>query len=407
MGVSLQSDSGALSNPDSDVTFESHRSISPSAIPISKMNATTTNRGRTRDRLPDWLTPPPPPVHEMKAGSKLWSSNNPKDETLPLDSRNLVTVFQPASPLSNQSTCSLIKMLSPELRRMIWELALISYEDKTKPRIDKESDTYRPGHFCHRRTDTSLIRTCQLIYYETHLTPAACNIHTIFYRRFCTAIYRSMPTKIGIHFRPFTSAQLAAVRHVHVYVDAAQLRARQSGTYSIYSFFAEWAYLRTSPRNKVQRYGLYGPLDTPKPQLAGPHPKTLTITVRHTGWKSEIEDGNYNELLTNICGNQYWGNIFWGLRELKMELEVGYHNKEELRPVLEQLRGFIWDIGSGERLVADGQIKERTWVYPEDLQLSEDSVEQQDRDDGYREETEFWVGSIVWKVQALGQNMIN
>ena len=90
-----------------------------------------------------------------------------------------------------------------------------------------------------------------------------------------------------------------------------------------------------------------------------------------------------------------------------MELEVGYHNKEELRPVLEQLRGFIWDIGSGERLVADGQIKERTWVYPEDLQLSEDSVEQQDRDDGYREETEFWVGSIVWKVQALGQNMIN
>ena len=289
---------------------------------------------------------------------------------------------------------------------MIWELALTSFEDQTKPRRDKESDTFRPGHFCQRRTDTALIRTCQLIYYESHLIPAACNIHTVFYRRFCTAIYRSTPTKAGIHFRSFTLAQLSAVQHVHVYVDAAQLRARESGTYSIDSFFAEWAYLRTSPRNDVLRYGLYGSLDTPKPQLAGPHPKTLTITVRHTGWRGEIEDGNYNDLLNNICGNQYWGNVFWGLRELKMELEVGYQNKEELRPILEQLRGFVWDIGSGERLVSDGQVEESIWAYPEDLQLCEDSEEQPERDDDYWEETEFWVGSIVWKVQGSGQNMI-
>ena len=289
---------------------------------------------------------------------------------------------------------------------MIWELALTSYKDKTKPRRDTESDTYRPGHFCQRRTDTSLIRTCQLIYYETNLIPAACNIHTVFYRRFGTAIYRPLPIKAGTYFRPFTLAQLATVQHVHVYVGAAQLRARESGTYSIDSFFAEWAYMRASPRNDVLRYGLYGPLDTPKPQLAGPHPKTLTITVRHTGWKSEIEDGNYHDLLDSICGNRYWGNVFWGLRKLKMELEVEYQDKEELGPVLEQLHGFMWDIGSGERLVADGQIKERTWMFPEDLHPSEDSGDEKERESDYREEKEFWVGSIEWKVQAQGQNMM-
>ena len=391
MSVSLQSDYNASSDSGSDVS---------STTTVK----TTANSGRTRNRLPDWLTPSPPPEHDMKIGLEHWSSSTPKDQKLPTNSRALGNIFNAASPLSNQSTCSLIKMLSPELRNMIWELALTSYEDKTKPRRDTESDTYRPGHFCQRRTNTVLIRTCQLIYYETYLILAACNIHTVFYSRFCTAIYRSMPTKGGTHFRPFTLTQLAAVQHVHVYVDAAQLRARGSGTYSIDSFFAEWAYLRTSPRNKVLRYGLYGPLDTPKPQLAGPHPKTLTITVRHTGWKGEIEDGNYHDLLNNICGNQYWGNVFWGLRELKMELEVGYHDKDELRPVLEQLRSYTWDIGSGERLLAAEKINERTWTFPEDLHPSENTEDEKERDSDDREEIEFWVGSIEWKVQGSGQN---
>lgn len=74
-------------------------------------------------------------------------------------------------------------------------------------------DTYRPGfHHC-RRTDAALLRTCQIIYSETHLVPAAINTHSIFHQR-NRSLLQPMPTSALTLFKKFTPAQLAAVQHV-------------------------------------------------------------------------------------------------------------------------------------------------------------------------------------------------
>ena len=103
-------------------------------------------------------------------------------------------------PLNPQTDCLFFHKhhgLPLEIRTMIFEYVLASYEDYSRPRrcpplesphlcSDERyyQEALNSGHrglYYHRSVDTALLRTCQLIYRETYLTPITENTHALYY----------------------------------------------------------------------------------------------------------------------------------------------------------------------------------------------------------------------------------
>lgn len=281
-------------------------------------------------------------------------------------------------PVNPQPLCPFYT-LPTEIRHIIFELALTSYEDTSRPLDIKATMPhkyriqfqYRPGHFCHRRTDTALLRTCRRVHEETSLLPAAVNAHELCFKRLSYPI----PISATNYFDRMTPAQLAAVRHLHIFSASHRLYSKEGGSYKSHNRLPELGYLRDSPSNLVP------------PGLCGPYPRILTITLRHT-------DPGLNYSLEYSPRKKQWENVFGGVKVLRIELEVCDADKELLKPTVQRLKNFAWDFGNGKVLIAEEKVHENTWTHP---------VDRGTLDMPECEEYRFYVAMIVWKARRTDQ----
>lgn len=84
--------------------------------------------------------------------------------------------------INPQPACPLFNRIPNELRNHIFQLALTSFDDKTRP-YKKGAYYYRPGHRYAQKIDTTLLLTCRRIFLETESVPASINEHTSWYER--------------------------------------------------------------------------------------------------------------------------------------------------------------------------------------------------------------------------------
>ena len=302
------------------------------------------------------------------------------------------------SAFNPQSACPFFRPergLPREIRELIFQLALTSYEDKSRPRnieVVKKNDVaftdntdyarYRPGHFCIRRTDTALLRTCKAIYQETHLLPIAVNQHTLWYSH--VPAVRTLPaTTASDYFNAMTDEQLAAVQHVQIFGQSAFLGSQDPGQYINEGIFAELGVMRGGPsRNQSRR--ISG--DVLK-RARNWGPQTISITIRHMDWNHYFID------LSHMLRNRHWENVLGELKVLRIELEVPGDQRNLLTPVIKSLTDFSFDIGNGEELVAEQEVQESTWIGPwrDTCGLWPEPM---------WSDKEFFVATITWKVRS-------
>lgn len=79
-----------------------------------------------------------------------------------------------------QSASPLFSVLPSEIRNLIFEYAICQTRDPSRRRPTK-SNIYRPGHTHRTHLSTELLRTCRLIYYETHAIPLQSATHHIYH----------------------------------------------------------------------------------------------------------------------------------------------------------------------------------------------------------------------------------
>ncbi len=310
---------------------------------------------------------------------------------------------KPTPTADPQSKCPFFRTergLPREIRDIIFKLALISYEDSSRPRsVDTfKADAvgvhshdyarYRPGHLCTRRTDTALLQTCRAIYQETRLLPVAINVHPLWYRHFRSSSH-SRATVASIYFKGMRPEQLAAVHHVQVFGEVSLLLAQEAegqAQFVTHGILAELCMLRgrCSPEwkfdNSMWRDGRWCP-------------RMITITVRQMDWRNEWEYEHSG--LDYMLQARHWEVVFGGLKVLKMELEVPKRKKAWVGTVVEKLVDFRFDIGDGEELVAEQKLEESTWTGPIDMNCFDGHTTWGD--------LEFLVVTVVWKVRQVDE----
>ena len=178
-----------------------------------------------------------------------------------------------------------------------------------------------------------------------------------------------------------TDEQLAAVNHVQMYAPPRCLMAMDPGRYRSDGLLLEYAYLRNSraPDVRVRKGYL---------RRKGPFPRTMTITLRCSDWGeySNSQDAD----LECMLDNRHWESLFGGVRTLRMELEVEEKKKAFLTALIQRLKGYVFDIGNGEELVAEADVRESTWAGLYDKGPEEGSVR-----------TTFYVATVTWKMRKL------
>jgi hypothetical protein len=161
------------------------------------------------------------------------------------------------SKFCNQSQSPLFSVLPGEIRDRIFAYALADFED-TSVAYDSNTCYRRPDYAAPRRSETALLRTCQLVYQEAFFYPFALAEQTLFL------------TWPGRRPKKTTTVQtlklsLALIQKLHGDIELERVRV-----------FAQLFNLEGGSR-------LREILDTP-------HflPRTMTITIRHTGKSQQL-----------------------------------------------------------------------------------------------------------------------
>ena len=292
-----------------------------------------------------------------------------------------------------QAACPLFHgrvYLPQEIRQIVFQLALQSYEDTTKPRqldcsewpsdkVERANGKYRPGHFHHRRIDTALLLTCRRIYDETYTLPVKVNRHTVWYDRVFGPNYHRA-TAAKIQFRKMTPEQLLCVQELHIYAERRRLYAQEPGAYARHTVFDELCSMRAPKRG------------------GGLFPQRLTITIRHTDWYNGSHPAKYS--LDCMLANRHWENTFGGLKVLKMELEAPAKRKEHLKSLSKNLREFTFEIGNGEVLIADSNVEGSVW---NGKILVDDDSRQGALIYKKLVDQEIYVATVTWRVHRISE----
>ncbi|KAL8786669.1 MAG: hypothetical protein Q9195_008123 [Heterodermia aff. obscurata] len=297
-------------------------------------------------------------------------------------------------PIDPQTNCLFFHThhgLPLEIRTMIFEYVLASYEDYSRPRhpppvlstqlssdrLRKEAlDSGHLGLYYHRRVDTALLRTCQRIYRETYLTPIIRNTHSLYYgpRGVCS----TSPGVAATYFQGMAPQQLAAVKNMQLFVGYDHFNAMNPGWFLDSTCFADLGFVRGTRR--LNRTDILG----------GPYPQNLTLTISQMDLCVAEIPINFEQFLRN----ERWECVFGGLKRLKLEMEIAVCRKERFieSRVLDRLRGYVFDIGNGQILQAKGnQFDERSWKRPCDHYVESDQQGCMMCD--------FWLVGITWQVK--------
>ncbi|PGH21609.1 hypothetical protein AJ80_03042 [Polytolypa hystricis UAMH7299] len=153
--------------------------------------------------------------------------------------------------IDNQKSSPFFTLLPPEIRNRIYELAFQSTYRYSKP-YDRNQMFYRPDFEYARRTNISLLQTCQLAYAEASLIPPAINKHTFWYHGAPPGI-RNSNSPVS-YFRDMRWEQCAVVQHLH--------------------FFGQQYWLDSDSFSRVC-HTIY---------RIGVAPKKISLTLRHSEW---------------------------------------------------------------------------------------------------------------------------
>ena len=301
----------------------------------------------------------------------------------------------------DQSDCVLYSKLPSEIRTRIFEYAVASTDDHTKPYLP-DRVYYRPGSHYHQKTDISLLLTCKQIYLETRLMPAAQTEHNFW---LFGAPFQTMRTKVNGMAR----------------FDAwsASLNEEQRQTVNYVRLFAQQYYLENL--DQFSRLSSLASITT----------KQLTLTFRHSDWWSWQSPAESSDKL-GICPwlpartsqqamlaqtlepdlvflNEYMKQGTWGfqisqikgLSILKIEFEIDVVKKAQLQVVLERAKHWKFPLeGTNTALKQVGEIRESSWVGLADLKddsspmLNRTSTSAQQDD---RPRRTYYVAEMTWK----------
>lgn len=159
-------------------------------------------------------------------------------------------------PCDDQDASPLFSVLPGEVRDLIYAYALSDFEDLTQP-YDLETCYRRPGYMAARKTETSLVRTCQKVYSEAWFLVWTQAQHTFFF----TAGGRKPTKTTQLHQMARTSMLIEKL-----HPDAP---ARRKEVHNV-QIFAQLYMLE--PGNQLNSLL----------QIPHFHPRTITITLRHT-----------------------------------------------------------------------------------------------------------------------------
>ncbi|KAF7323710.1 hypothetical protein MKEN_00591900 [Mycena kentingensis (nom. inval.)] len=297
--------------------------------------------------------------------------NQSNDAPLPL------SVQLAATPSHEQLQSPLFTTLFPELRTIIFTIALTEYDDKTRP-YSKHSWCYRPGFTHAGKISTGLLATCRRVYFEagTHTAAVALNEHVFWMNRHPEDNGR----RIEFMLPAFSEEQRAKIDSVRFFAQMYWLEGRRA--LRAPRLALDFADLASNPT--LPPLGLNpSPIDItiPAPPHAPPaHPQTPTnlphralhpqspLTIRHSDWWYWEQ----HQPLRMDRPEKSWGawiGSIPGIEVLELELETIDAKKAELEGIV---RGAVgWRIplnadgeeGEGWVLVHDGERpRESMWL---------------------------------------------
>lgn len=231
---------------------------------------------------------------------------------------------------ANPQDQSFLFSLPGEVRDAIYTAALTSYEDARKP-YDRNTYWFRPHYFARRRSDYTLLRTCKKVYQEAWFKPWSLADHTF---------WLTSPDRAPIGTRTFISH--------HSFGQALQLIQAHYGDVEVerVRFFAQMYMLE---RGEMDRYL----------QLAYFHPRSITVTIRHTDWWHWERDEwlHINRSWVDNC------KLPLSTQSFQMELETLVRKKDQLESIVEQMKeSWFFTRTDGSLLTAKHTATDRsTW----------------------------------------------
>ncbi|KAK0451347.1 uncharacterized protein EV420DRAFT_713238 [Desarmillaria tabescens] len=212
-----------------------------------------------------------------------------------------------------QAASPLFSKTPPEIRNIIFRLALRGYPDRARGYYPGNTYYFRPGYEHDRRIDTALLLTCRRIYDETYLLPVIENEHVFW-------CYHGPPgssAEPGRYFCKMNEKQQDTVDRVH--------------------FFAQLYWLEAT-----------FPLSCTIPEM---RPRKLKITIRHSDWW--YWENNHLLVLRVAWTDKI--RLVKRLEELEIELETIERDKDQMLAIAQRIRSWKIDLWDGRVLSTEGR----------------------------------------------------
>ncbi|SJL08972.1 uncharacterized protein ARMOST_12348 [Armillaria ostoyae] len=212
-----------------------------------------------------------------------------------------------------QAASPLFSNIPPEIRNIIFRLALRSYPDKARGYYPGNTYYFRPGYEHYQRIDTALLLTCRRIYGETQLLPVIENDHVFW-------CYRGPPG---------SSAEPA--RYFH------KMTEKQRNAVNCVPFFTQQFWLEEA-----------FPLTCAIPEM---RPRKLKITIRHSDWW--YWENNHLLVLKDGWTNKI--RLLKRLEEFEIELETIERDKDQMFAIAQRIHSWKIDLWDGRVLSTEGR----------------------------------------------------
>ncbi|KAK0451349.1 uncharacterized protein EV420DRAFT_1560558 [Desarmillaria tabescens] len=231
--------------------------------------------------------------------------------TIRVPPRNLIHT-KPPEECNPQTASPLFSAIPPEVRNIIFQLALCSYRDEARA-YPGNAYYFRPGYEYGQRIDTALLLTCRRVYNETRLLPVICNEHVFW-------CFRGPPgssAQPARYFRNMAEEQQDAVDCVHFFTQLFWLEENFAGACAI----------------------------------AEMRPRKLKITIRHSDWW-------YWEQNQRLALKGGWTDkirLLKRLEEFEIELETFERDKDQMLAIAQRIRNWKIDLWDGRVLSTEGR----------------------------------------------------
>lgn len=277
-----------------------------------------------------------------------------------------------ATPPDPQTSSPLFNRLPAEVRNAIFSLALTDYLDPDPAkRYEADSLLSRPAYSAPRRTDTSLLRTCRVVYREAWFLPFILREQT----HWLTREDRAPPEYVQGHGLSIQNLTSILQRYNIGNGGNGRDNAEHLAEIDSIRVFAQMFLLEEGDP-------LVNLIKTP-----GLRFRQLTITIRHTDWwhwesdrPLSIDGGKWIQKASEVLPET--------VREVRMELESLERKKGQIDAIAAQMRQkWFFKRTDGAVLLADAPPEE------ENTEKSDDDASQEG------ELVTRWSGSSTWQDQ--------